>query len=103
MFFSHAVIMGPLWQTFVSALEVYLQSSTEGQEDPYQGRYDSDGAEKSLDSFIIQVNCLSMCNCFWIIVLAQHLCSFKNSSSTSDAWIFSIILLTFTSLDVSMS
>lgn len=56
MFFSHAVIMGPLWQTFVSSLKVYLQSSIEGQEDPYDGRYDSDGAEKSLDSFIIQVS-----------------------------------------------
>ncbi|XP_030449726.1 uncharacterized protein LOC115672097 isoform X1 [Syzygium oleosum] len=49
------VIMGPLWQTFVSTLMVYSQSSIEGQEDPYEGRYDSDGAEKSLDSFIIQL------------------------------------------------
>ncbi|XP_030512692.1 importin-9 isoform X1 [Rhodamnia argentea] len=49
------VIMGPLWQTFVSTLEVYLQSSIKGQEYPYQGSYDSDGAEKSLDFFIIQL------------------------------------------------
>lgn len=48
--------MGPLWQTFVSSLEVYQRSSIGGAEDPYDGRYDSDGAEKSLESFVIQVN-----------------------------------------------
>lgn len=45
--------MGPLWQTFVTSLGV--RSSIEGTEDPDEGRYDSDGAEKSLDSFVIQV------------------------------------------------
>lgn len=45
--------MGPLWQTFVTSLGV--RSSIEGTEDPYEGVYDSDGAEKSLDSFVIQV------------------------------------------------
>ncbi|KAL2542771.1 ARM repeat superfamily protein [Abeliophyllum distichum] len=49
------VIVGPLWQTFVSSLEVYERSSIEGAEDPYDGSYDSDGAEKSLESFVIQL------------------------------------------------
>ncbi|KAL0396858.1 UNVERIFIED_CONTAM: Importin-9 [Sesamum calycinum] len=49
------VIVGPLWQTFVSSLEVYKRSSIEGVEDSYDGRYDSDGAEKSLESFVIQL------------------------------------------------
>lgn len=48
--------MGPLWQTVVSSLNVYVQSSIEGTEDPYEGRYDSDGGEKGLDSFVIQVS-----------------------------------------------
>ncbi|XP_006348597.1 importin-9 isoform X2 [Solanum tuberosum] len=49
------VFMGPLWQTFVSSLGVYTRSSIEGIEDPYDGRYDSDGAEQSLESIIIQL------------------------------------------------
>ncbi|XP_022724953.1 importin-9 isoform X2 [Durio zibethinus] len=49
------VIVGALWQTFVSSLRVYTQSAIEGTEDPYEGSYDSDGAEKSLDSFVIQL------------------------------------------------
>ncbi|XP_021292945.1 importin-9 [Herrania umbratica] len=49
------VIVGPLWQTFISSLRVYTRSAIEGTEDPYEGRYDSDGAEKSLDSFVIQL------------------------------------------------
>ncbi|XP_052199036.1 uncharacterized protein LOC127806080 isoform X1 [Diospyros lotus] len=49
------VIVGPLWQTFVSSLTVYERSSIEGAEDPFQGRYDSDGAEQSLESFVIQL------------------------------------------------
>lgn len=49
------VILGPLWQTFVSSLRVYTQSATEGTEDPCEGSYDSDGAEKSLDSFVVQL------------------------------------------------
>lgn len=51
------VILQSVWQTFVSSLEVYVRSSIEGVEDPYEGSYDSDGADKSLDSFVIQVNC----------------------------------------------
>ncbi|XVE91743.1 hypothetical protein REPUB_Repub01dG0037300 [Reevesia pubescens] len=49
------VIMGPLWQTFLSALRVYTRSAIEGTEDPYDGSYDSDGEEKSLDSFGVQL------------------------------------------------
>ncbi|PSR91229.1 Importin-9 like [Actinidia chinensis var. chinensis] len=49
------VVVRPLWQTFVSSLRVYEQSSIEGTEDPYEGRYDSDGAEQSLESFVIQL------------------------------------------------
>ncbi|KFK44558.1 hypothetical protein AALP_AA1G272600 [Arabis alpina] len=48
-------IMRPLWHTFESSLQVYLRSSVEGAEDSYDGRYDSDGEEKSLDTFIIQL------------------------------------------------
>ncbi|KAJ4894669.1 ARM repeat superfamily protein [Raphanus sativus] len=48
-------IMRPLWHTFESSLQVYLQASIEGAEDSYDGRYDSDGEEKSLDTFVIQL------------------------------------------------
>lgn len=47
--------MGPIWQTFVSSLGVYERSALDGLDDSYDGRYDSDGAEKSLESLIIQV------------------------------------------------
>ncbi|XP_010262045.1 PREDICTED: importin-9 isoform X2 [Nelumbo nucifera] len=50
-----SVIVTPLWQTFVSSLKVYEQSSIQGSDDPYLGRYDSDGSEKSLESFVIQL------------------------------------------------
>ncbi|KAL4375412.1 hypothetical protein AHAS_Ahas05G0279200 [Arachis hypogaea] len=49
------VVLGPLWNTFISTLRVYEQASIEGAEDSYDGRYDSDGSEKSLDSFVIQL------------------------------------------------
>ncbi|KAK7348836.1 hypothetical protein VNO80_23551 [Phaseolus coccineus] len=49
------VILGPLWNTFVSSLRVYEKASIEATEDSYDGRYDSDGSEKSLDSFVIQL------------------------------------------------
>ncbi|XP_073314450.1 uncharacterized protein [Primulina huaijiensis] len=49
------VIVGPLWHTFITSLGVYERSSVEGVEDSYDGRYDSDGAEKSLESFVIQL------------------------------------------------
>ncbi|KAM7460869.1 hypothetical protein LguiA_028990 [Lonicera macranthoides] len=49
------VIFGQLWQTFMSSLQAYKRSSLEVLEDPCDGRYDSDGAEKSLESFVIQL------------------------------------------------
>ncbi|KAL3510909.1 hypothetical protein ACH5RR_030310 [Cinchona calisaya] len=49
------VILGTLWQTFVSSLGVYERASIEGAEDPYDGRYDSDGSEQSLESFVAQL------------------------------------------------
>ncbi|XP_004490293.1 uncharacterized protein [Cicer arietinum] len=49
------VVLGPLWSTFVSSLRVYEQASIEGTEDSYEGRYDSDGSEISLESFVIQL------------------------------------------------
>ena len=58
MYLTHfllPVIIRPLWKTFVSSLGVYVRSSIEGTEDSFEGRYDSDGAEKSLDSYVIQV------------------------------------------------
>ncbi|XP_062111240.1 uncharacterized protein LOC133822814 isoform X2 [Humulus lupulus] len=47
------IIMGPLWQTFVTSLSV--RSSVDSMEDLYEGRYDSDGTEKSFDSLVIQL------------------------------------------------
>ncbi|XP_058775498.1 uncharacterized protein LOC131649758 isoform X2 [Vicia villosa] len=49
------VVLGPLWNTFVSSLRVYELASIEGTEDSYEGRYDSDGSEISLESFVIQL------------------------------------------------
>uniref|UniRef100_A0A7N0ZSB7 Importin-9 central HEAT repeats domain-containing protein n=1 Tax=Kalanchoe fedtschenkoi TaxID=63787 RepID=A0A7N0ZSB7_KALFE len=49
------VIAGPLWQTFISSLKVYEQLAINGNEDPFEGRYDSDGAEKTLESFVFQI------------------------------------------------
>ncbi|XP_057528607.1 uncharacterized protein LOC130807420 isoform X4 [Amaranthus tricolor] len=48
-------IVGPLWHTFVTTLKVYEQSSVEGSLDSFEGRYDSDGAERSLESFVMQL------------------------------------------------
>ncbi|XP_043701110.1 importin-9 isoform X2 [Telopea speciosissima] len=50
-----SVIVTPLWQTFISSLKVYEASSVQGTDDPYLGGYDSDGAEKGLESFVIQL------------------------------------------------
>lgn len=50
-----AVIAGPLWQTFVSSLKVYEISFIQATHDSYEGLYDSDGEDKSLESFVIQV------------------------------------------------
>lgn len=51
-----AVILAPLWQTFISSLEIYKLSLIEGSEDQHAEMYNSDGGEKSLESFIIQVH-----------------------------------------------
>ncbi|KAI9085691.1 hypothetical protein K1719_032297 [Acacia pycnantha] len=48
-------VLRSLWNTFISSLRVYERSSIDGTEDSYDGRYDSDGVEKSLDSFVIQM------------------------------------------------
>ena len=40
------VVVGPLWQTFVSSLRVYEPLSVGGADDPHEGRYDFDGAEE---------------------------------------------------------
>ncbi|KAI0504408.1 hypothetical protein KFK09_015360 [Dendrobium nobile] len=50
-----SVILSSLWQTFVSALDVYQISSIHRTEDSGSGRFDSDGNERSLDAFIIQL------------------------------------------------
>ncbi|CAI0458771.1 unnamed protein product [Linum tenue] len=49
------IVVEPLWQTFVSAVGVYRRSSIDGADDSFEGNYDSDGADKSLDSFVIQL------------------------------------------------
>lgn len=49
------VIVGPLWRTFVTSLKVYELSAVEGAQDSFEGRYDSDGTERSLESFIMQL------------------------------------------------
>ncbi|XP_078437872.1 ARM repeat superfamily protein isoform X1 [Wolffia australiana] len=50
-----SVFYYPLWGTFISCFKVYESSLIEGAEDPYVGLYDSDGKEKSLESFVIQL------------------------------------------------
>lgn len=50
-----SVIVAPLWQTFVSSLKVYELSSIKGNEDPHSDGFDSDGCERSLDAFVIQL------------------------------------------------
>ena len=39
----------------VSSLKVYQLAAIQGSKDPHSGTYDSDGAEKGLESFVIQV------------------------------------------------
>ncbi|XP_039131884.1 importin-9-like, partial [Dioscorea cayenensis subsp. rotundata] len=50
-----SIIVAPLWQMVVSSLKVYQLAAIQGSEDPHSGTYDSDGAEKSLESFVIQL------------------------------------------------
>ncbi|GAB2226534.1 hypothetical protein Droror1_Dr00022344 [Drosera rotundifolia] len=49
------VLLAPFWQTIVSSLNIYQKSVIEGTEDSFGGRYDSDGAERSLESFVMQL------------------------------------------------
>ena len=52
---SCAAVLGPLWQTFVSGLNVYERASVQGMEESFAGMADSDGTDQSLESFAIQV------------------------------------------------
>ncbi|XP_074274717.1 uncharacterized protein LOC141598823 [Silene latifolia] len=49
------VIVGPLYQTFVTSLRIYEQAMIEGALDSFEVTYDSNGEEKSLESFVIQL------------------------------------------------
>ena len=48
-------ILPSLWQTFVSSFKIYHLSSIQGSEELDSINYDSDGSERSLESFEIQV------------------------------------------------
>ena len=48
-------ILPSLWQTFVSSFKIYHLSSIQGLEELDSINYDSDGSERSLESFEIQV------------------------------------------------
>ncbi|KAG8075997.1 hypothetical protein GUJ93_ZPchr0006g45271 [Zizania palustris] len=50
-----AAILAPLWQTFVSSFKVYQLSMIQASEDVDSVGYDSDGSERSLESFGIQL------------------------------------------------
>ncbi|XP_020590450.1 importin-9 isoform X2 [Phalaenopsis equestris] len=50
-----SVISSSLWQTFVSSLDIYQILCIQGTEDSRSGIFDSDGNERSLDAFIIQL------------------------------------------------
>ncbi|KAM0908833.1 hypothetical protein ACQ4PT_015180 [Festuca glaucescens] len=48
-------ILAPLWQTFVSSFKVYHLSTIQASEDVDSVGYDSDGSERSIESFGIQL------------------------------------------------
>uniref|UniRef100_A0A453RB64 Importin N-terminal domain-containing protein n=1 Tax=Aegilops tauschii subsp. strangulata TaxID=200361 RepID=A0A453RB64_AEGTS len=48
-------VLGPLWQTFVSSFKVYHLSIIQASENADNVGYDSDGSERSLESFEIQL------------------------------------------------
>lgn len=50
-----SVILSPLWQTFVSCLEVYESACVQGLQDSFSELADSDGNEQSLESFSVQL------------------------------------------------
>ncbi|KAF0904147.1 hypothetical protein E2562_032418 [Oryza meyeriana var. granulata] len=50
-----SAVLAPLWQTFVSSFKVYQLSMIQASEDVDSVGYDSDGSERSLESFGIQL------------------------------------------------
>ncbi|KAK3128950.1 hypothetical protein QOZ80_6BG0468780 [Eleusine coracana subsp. coracana] len=50
-----SAVLAPLWQTFTSSFKIYHLSSIQGSEDFDSLDYDSDGSERSLESFQIQL------------------------------------------------
>nr|TKW06163.1 hypothetical protein SEVIR_7G224100v2 [Setaria viridis] len=50
-----SAILPSLWQTFISSFKIYHLSSIQGSEDLDSVDYDSDGSERSLESFEIQL------------------------------------------------
>ncbi|CAM0914131.1 unnamed protein product [Alopecurus aequalis] len=50
-----SAILAPLWQTFVSSYKVYHLSTIQGSDDVDSVGYDSDGSERSIESFGIQL------------------------------------------------
>jgi hypothetical protein len=51
----YIAILAPLWQTFVSSFKVYHLSTIQASDDVDSVGYDSDGSERSIESFGIQV------------------------------------------------
>ncbi|KAL3699542.1 hypothetical protein R1sor_017564 [Riccia sorocarpa] len=49
------VVLGPLWQTFVSGYKVYDSACVNAEEESFGGLADSDGSEQSLEAFTIQI------------------------------------------------
>uniref|UniRef100_A0ACD6AEW2 Uncharacterized protein n=1 Tax=Avena sativa TaxID=4498 RepID=A0ACD6AEW2_AVESA len=50
-----SAVLAPLWQTFVSSFKVYQLSTIQASEDVDSVGYDSDGSERSLETFGIQL------------------------------------------------
>jgi hypothetical protein len=67
-------VLAPLWQTFISSFKIYHLSSIQGSEDFDSLDYDSDGSERSLESFEIQVISL-FGNTFFSTLIPQSPCS----------------------------
>ncbi|BBN19279.1 importin-9 [Marchantia polymorpha subsp. ruderalis] len=49
------VVLGPLWQTFVSGYKVYDSACINADEESFGGLADSDGSDQSLEAFTIQL------------------------------------------------
>lgn len=89
------VILGPLWNTFVSSLRVYEQASIEGAEDSYEGRYDSDGSEISLDSFVIQVTKAAVFDVYYFddLIMQVFLCQSQLTYFICNNWFLRSIMV----------